>query len=115
VKQPEFAALLAAQSVFYLSAYLGYLRKKQGKPSSLLSGPLHFCMMNAALLLGFFRYLNGHQKLTWNPTLRGVGPEATFHGAVRKPAISSLVNQNHGFKSSMPRDPQTTSESLGAL
>ena len=116
VKKPEFAALLAAQSVFYLSAYLGYLRKKQGKPSSLLSGPLHFCMMNAALLLGFFRYLNGRQKLTWNPTLRGAGPDAALQATIRKPAISSFVNQNHGFKPSMPRDPQTTSpESLGAL
>lgn len=116
VKQLQFAALLAAQSVFYLSAYLGHRRKKQGKPSSLLSGPLHFCIMNAALVLGFFRYLNGHQKLTWNPTLRGAGPDTALLDAIRKPAISSLVKQNHSFKSSLPHDGQTASpESLGAL
>lgn len=118
IKQGGFAILLAAQSAFYLSAYVGYRRKKQGKPAPVLAAPLHFCTMNVALLLGFFRYLNGHQKLTWNPTLRGAGPDMTLHNMLRKPAVSSLAIPNRSFKSSVAREAhlQTPSpENLGAV
>jgi cellulose synthase/poly-beta-1,6-N-acetylglucosamine synthase-like glycosyltransferase len=73
--QPDYAVLLAAQSAFYLAAGLGYWLKKSGKPARLLSLPLSFCCMNFALLLGFVRYLNGRQTLTWKPTLRQIRPE----------------------------------------
>ena len=73
--QPEYAVLLAAQSAFYLAAGLGYRLKKNGKPAQLFSLPLSFCSMNLALLLGFARYLNGGQTLTWKPTLRQSRPE----------------------------------------
>ncbi len=73
--QLEYAVLLAAQSAFYLAAGLGYWLKKSGKPARLLSMPLSFCSMNFALLLGFVRYLNGRQTLTWKPTLRQIPPE----------------------------------------
>jgi cellulose synthase/poly-beta-1,6-N-acetylglucosamine synthase-like glycosyltransferase len=118
IKQGGFAILLTAQSTFYLSAYVGYRRRKQGKPASVLSAPLHFCTMNVALLLGFFRYLNGRQKLTWNPTLRGAGPDMTLHNMIRKPAMSSLANPNRSFNSSVAHEAnlQTSSpENLGAL
>ena len=73
--QPEYAVLLAAQCAFYLAAGLGYRLKKSGKPPRLFSLPLSFCSMNLALLLGFVRYLNGRQTLTWKPTLRQIRPE----------------------------------------
>lgn len=75
MSQPGFAVLLIAQCAFYLSAYAGYWLKKKGKTASLLSAPLHFCTMNVALLVGFFRYLRGHRGLTWNPTPRGFHPD----------------------------------------
>ncbi|PYX66848.1 MAG: glycosyltransferase family 2 protein, partial [Acidobacteria bacterium] len=71
----EYAVLLAAQCIFYLMAGLGYWLKRSGKPARLFSLPLYFCSMNFALLLGFFRYLNGRQTLTWKPTLRATRPE----------------------------------------
>ena len=118
MQQRGFAILFAAQSAFYLSAYLGYRRKKQGKPASVLSAPLYFCMMNAALLLGFFRYLNGHQKLTWNPTLRGAQPDTTLHSMLRKPAMSSRASPNHSFGSTVAHDSNlhpSSPENLRAL
>jgi len=77
--QPEYTVLLAAQSAFYLAAGLGYWLKKSGKPARLLSLPLSFCSMNFALLLGFVRYLNGRQTLTWKPTLRQIRPEMLLY------------------------------------
>src|SRR5436305_2395468 len=62
--------LLTAQSAFYLSACVGCLLKKLGKPIRLFALPLHFCSMNLAMLLGLFRYLSGEQKLTWTSTPR---------------------------------------------
>ncbi len=73
--QPEYAVLLAAQSVFYVMAGLGYWSKKSEKRTRLFSLPLSFCSMNFALLLGLFRYLNRRQTLTWKPTIRQVSPE----------------------------------------
>jgi len=75
IKRLDFAILFIAQCAFYLSAFIGYWRKKQGKPARLLSAPLHFCLMNLAMLLGFLRYLSGQQKLTWNSTPRTTRPE----------------------------------------
>src|SRR6266581_2920889 len=75
IKRLDFAILFIAQCAFYLSASIGYWRKKQGKPARLLSAPLHFCLMNLAMLLGFLRYLSGQQKLTWNSTPRTTRPE----------------------------------------
>lgn len=66
----SFAILLAGQSTFYLSAGLGYLFKKLGKPVRLFALPLHFCLMNLAMLLGLLRYLSGEQRLTWTSTPR---------------------------------------------
>ena len=77
--QPEYAVLLAAQSVFYVMAGLGYWLKKSGKRTRLFSLPLSFCFMNFALLLGLFRYLNRRQTLTWKPTLRQVSPEVLLN------------------------------------
>jgi len=72
---PGYAALLAAQSGFYLMAGFGYWLKKSGKPTHLFSLPLAFCSMNFALLAGLLRYLNRRQTLAWNPTLRQMRPE----------------------------------------
>jgi len=66
----SFSILLTAQSAFYLSACVGCLLKKLGKPIRLFALPLHFCSMNLAMLLGLFRYLSGEQKLTWTSTPR---------------------------------------------
>ena len=70
VAQPVFAALLAAQSVFYGTAVLGFWRKQIRKPVPILGAPLHFCCMNLALFLGLLRYLRGSQTAVWASTPR---------------------------------------------
>ena len=72
--QPRFAALLAIQCTFYLVALLGYVLKRQGRSTSLLSLPLHFCSMNLALFLGLYAYLTGRQGATWAATPRRGNP-----------------------------------------
>jgi cellulose synthase/poly-beta-1,6-N-acetylglucosamine synthase-like glycosyltransferase len=74
VNHPKFAVITAAQCTFYVMAALGYWLRKTRRRSWLLAGPLYFCAMNLALLLGLFRYLAGSQTLAWNPTPR-IGAE----------------------------------------
>jgi cellulose synthase/poly-beta-1,6-N-acetylglucosamine synthase-like glycosyltransferase len=76
--QNKFATLAGAQCLFYLAAFLGYRLKKKGKPHRLLSVPFHFCLMNVALLFGFFRYLRGVKTLAWKSTPRRVRPETAL-------------------------------------
>ena len=68
--RPAFAVLFLAQSLFYLMAFIGYLRKQRAKPLRWFSLPFHFCLMNLALLCGLWRFLRGEQTLAWNPTPR---------------------------------------------
>lgn len=116
ISKGKFSVLLAAQMAFYLAAYVGYRRKKAGKVSSLFSAPFNFCMMNAALLLGFFRYVSGNRKLTWNPTLRKVRSDA-LQNLVKKPGLSG-VNQKLGFQPRVAHDANLRSappENLGTV
>jgi cellulose synthase/poly-beta-1,6-N-acetylglucosamine synthase-like glycosyltransferase len=69
-RQPLYAALLAAQVLFYLLAAIGWLRHRAGSPGGLTGAALYFTVMNAALLLGFVRYLTGRQKTIWASTPR---------------------------------------------
>ena len=71
--RPAFAAVTAAQSIFYLAAATGWWLKKQAKPLGWFSGPFHFCAMNLALFLGLLRFLRGQQTLAWQPTPRRLG------------------------------------------
>ena len=66
-----YRTLLYVQGVFYAIAALGALlvafRIKLPPVTSLF----HFVAMNAALFLGFFRYLKqGDRKFVWEPTAR---------------------------------------------
>jgi len=112
-----YAVLLSAQSVFYLSACLGYQLKKRGNLPSPLSVPLHFCTMNAALLLGFLRYLNGRQKLTWNPTARGILPDKIPQKMIRKPSFSKTASNSVFNHKTTPETALqgTSAENLRAL
>lgn len=75
VRRSAFAALVAAQCVFYFAALLGYWRKKQGKPARVFAMPFHFCLMNLALFLGLLKYLGGRQSLIWKSTPRSITPD----------------------------------------
>jgi cellulose synthase/poly-beta-1,6-N-acetylglucosamine synthase-like glycosyltransferase len=66
-----FQALLLAQLAFYALALAG-MKNHSGTSVShrLAAAAAHFVGMNAALFLGFFRWLSGTQRVTWNVTRR---------------------------------------------
>lgn len=75
--RPVFAVLFAAQCAFYLAAWIGFRRKLRGTPlGRMISLPFQFCLMNVALLFGFFHFLSGRQKLTWSSTPRALRQDA---------------------------------------
>jgi cellulose synthase/poly-beta-1,6-N-acetylglucosamine synthase-like glycosyltransferase len=60
-----FKITMALQVMFYLLAGLGcYLDMRTQCPKLLLI-PYYLCAVNLGLLLGFFKFLRGSQKLTW--------------------------------------------------
>jgi cellulose synthase/poly-beta-1,6-N-acetylglucosamine synthase-like glycosyltransferase len=65
-----FALLFCAQCAFYGLAILGAIFAKIHVKVPGVSGIYHFVSMNAALLLGFFRYLRGIRSAVWQSTER---------------------------------------------
>jgi len=65
-----FRWMLAAQVAFYLLAVVGAYLPSQSKGMRLLRLTTMFTSMNAALLVGFFRWLLGTQRATWHRTAR---------------------------------------------
>lgn len=65
-----YQVLFIGQVVFYLMAILGwYLQSKRIKVKALFV-PYYFTMMNYAVFAGFFRWLKGSQKATWERARR---------------------------------------------
>ncbi|MFT3883499.1 MAG: hypothetical protein QM703_28090 [Gemmatales bacterium] len=67
---PFFRWMLAAQVAFYLLAVAVRYVPSQSKGMKLLRLTTMFTSMNAALLVGFFRWLLGTQRATWHRTAR---------------------------------------------
>lgn len=64
-------ALLISQAIFYGAAVLGLTGVKLPGPLQKVCGVAsHFVAMNAALFVGFLRWLAGSQRVTWNRTRR---------------------------------------------
>ena len=60
-----FQFMAAGEAVFVLMAAGAAILHGFGLPSGILRYPLHFLAMNFALLLGFFRFLKGQERPTW--------------------------------------------------
>lgn len=54
------------QLIFFFLAGIGYVLDRRSKPMMLFTMPYYFFVANAGLLYGFFRFLKGTQKTTWN-------------------------------------------------
>lgn len=67
-KTPFFKLLVFAQSVFYLSSAGLYALNKKGIDMPALEVILYFNMMNLAVLIGFWKFVTGAQKATWQKT-----------------------------------------------
>jgi cellulose synthase/poly-beta-1,6-N-acetylglucosamine synthase-like glycosyltransferase len=68
--RPLYRFLLVAQAAFYLAALLGRHVPRGVPLAKLLRLANMFASMNAALLVGFFRWLSGPQTGIWRPTRR---------------------------------------------
>jgi hypothetical protein len=65
-----YAALLIGQCVGYFLAALGLLGATPRKLRRVSDAAAHFVEMNAALLVGFYRFSRGAQGQTWTRTER---------------------------------------------
>jgi len=67
---PRYGALLGAQLVFYAAALWGRARGGEGAVRRLAAVAHHFVAMNAALAVGFWRFVRGTQRAAWDRTRR---------------------------------------------
>ena len=65
-----FNYLLFAQCIFYFLAMTGRLFIAAGWRMGILSIPFYFVFMNICLVRGFFKYLQGHQTVLWEKSMR---------------------------------------------
>lgn len=65
LRHPLYAALLAAQAVGYAAALAGWALTRRGRRAGWLAAPLAVCMLNAAALVGGWRYLRGRYTVLW--------------------------------------------------
>ncbi len=70
--------MMVAQLAFYLTAVLGRRITARSRLTRFLKLPAMFVYMNAALFVGFFRWLLGRQKGTWERTDRELETAATI-------------------------------------
>ena len=62
---PFYGACLAAQMLFYFWAALGFLLRRHASQVRYLLLGYFVVAMNFAFLVGFFRFLRGEQRITW--------------------------------------------------
>jgi hypothetical protein len=68
--QPLYQWLFALQVLFYAAAGIGHLIPGSGTLPRMLRLTTLFASMNAALAVGFWRWLAGTQQATWQRTAR---------------------------------------------
>jgi poly-beta-1,6-N-acetyl-D-glucosamine synthase len=63
--RPLYAPFLAAQLVFYALAGVGWALACYGRKARWLALPFYVCLLNAAALVGGWRYLRRRQSVVW--------------------------------------------------
>ena len=62
-----YAAALAGQAAFYALALAGWLAERAGRSLGKLALPYYFCLVSAAGVAGFVRFLRGRAQAVWAP------------------------------------------------
>jgi len=75
-RSPVYAIALAGQVVFYALALGGGLAERGGRGLGKLAIPYYFCLVSAAGVAGFARFLRGRTEAVWAPTGAVVGRAA---------------------------------------
>ena len=57
--------VLAGQAVFYAAALIGYLQRRAPTRLLVFSVPYAVCLQGWATVVGFYRFLTGQQRVTW--------------------------------------------------
>jgi cellulose synthase/poly-beta-1,6-N-acetylglucosamine synthase-like glycosyltransferase len=91
LSSPFYAAILAAQVMFYAVTALGYFGNGRIRRYKLLLIPFYFVSMNWALLLGFFKALSSRDGGTWNRVERAVARD-TMSPVVAYPPVRAQAN-----------------------
>ena len=65
VPAPWGSLALAAQALFYGSAWAGYLMQRHGRMVTWLSPPLYFCLGNLAMLAGLLKFCFSRDRFVW--------------------------------------------------
>jgi biofilm PGA synthesis N-glycosyltransferase PgaC len=68
-----YASILVAQIVFYVCAFLGWLKAKKERSTGIFTVPFYFAFMNFCLIKGFLKYMRGEQSALWEKSLRENG------------------------------------------
>lgn len=65
-----YGLIFAGQLIFYTAALLGWLMEQKQLKVKVLFIPYYFCMMNYAVIAGFFRYFFTEQSVLWEKAKR---------------------------------------------
>jgi hypothetical protein len=65
-----YQGILIAQIAFYGMAFLGWILENRQIRVKILFIPYYFAVMNYAVFAGFFRWVKGTQKSTWDRAVR---------------------------------------------
>jgi poly-beta-1,6-N-acetyl-D-glucosamine synthase len=65
-----YQLIFAAQCLFYVAAFAGYLLEQRRLKLKALFVPYYFCVMNYAQYAGFLRFLRGRQSVLWEKSKR---------------------------------------------
>jgi len=64
---PFYRAIFVLQTVAYALGYVGYRLDRNGQPSSYLTLPYYFALINVAAGHAFFKFLTGRKQVMWIP------------------------------------------------
>jgi cellulose synthase/poly-beta-1,6-N-acetylglucosamine synthase-like glycosyltransferase len=64
---PGYLALAVLQTIFYVTALLGWLVEATGARPRFAYLPFYFCLVSWASAHAFVKLLLGHQQVTWSP------------------------------------------------
>jgi biofilm PGA synthesis N-glycosyltransferase PgaC len=67
-----FRCILLAQTTFYAAALGGWALRNAKRRSPLLSVPYVVCLLNWATVVGFLRFIEGRQRVTWEKVGEGL-------------------------------------------
>ena len=85
-----YTALLACQLAFYFCAMLGWMKRRDDRPSRFFYIPFYFTMVNSAALFAIAAFLAGRRQRTWEKA-QSTRPSHT-HRAVSGPNGDDVEN-----------------------